>query len=260
MQGEDVADCKMDNYIVYSDESDRKGKKHSYFLGGFLLKESQLNYIESYLLNAKGDYTGEIKWNKINDSRWKMDVYQSFLNAVFDLIEAEYIKCRIFFVPNIYTQSYHDEELSFFKLYHMFLYHSFGFEKIISLNLDRLPYQKQDKVHEFKNFIKSRLNLQASQISEIDSSKHVLLQGIDLILGGICAKLNEKLEEKEDSGKRARKTIAKEKIYKMINSRIRKLTPTEYYQHFNIGITTSKSKERIHKDKYRHWMYQKNNP
>ncbi len=246
-----------EKYIIFSDESDRKGSKYSYFLGGILLAESQMQYIESYLLNAKGEYHGEIKWNKISDSRWKMEIYEKFIKAIFQLIESGYIKCRIFFVPNIYTMIYHDDEMSFFKLYNIFLANSFGHENISQLNLDRLPYQNSAKVREFKDFIKTKLNINTSQISEIDSSKHVLLQGIDLILGAICSKLNDKLVGKTENGRRDKKTIAKEKIYKTINKCIRELTPSEHYKSFNIGITTGKYPNRIKTDKYRHWMYQK---
>jgi hypothetical protein len=50
------------------------------------------------------------------------------------------------------------------------------------------------------------------------------------------------------------------KLYKIINKRIRNLTPAEYYKFFNIGISTGRYDKdyqytRIENDKYRHWCY-----
>lgn len=57
---------------------------------------------------------------------------------------------------------------------------------------------------------------------------------MDVILGAICFKLNEKDKLKtEGENKVGKRTLLKLKLYKHINVRIR-----EVYPNFNIGITT----------------------
>ena len=102
-----------DKYLVYCDESDRAGYKYCYFLGMIIIKNGDYDYIENILINAKDGYPSELKWSKIKDSNWKIKIYKNFIDAIFELIENEYIKCRISFVPKIYNKSYNNEELSF---------------------------------------------------------------------------------------------------------------------------------------------------
>lgn len=89
-------------YIVYCDESDRKGKKFSYFYGALIIEKNDKEFIEKLLygkiLDDRGlNYTTEIKWYKISDSNWKLKILENFLDALFDLIEQKKIKIRISF-------------------------------------------------------------------------------------------------------------------------------------------------------------------
>jgi len=56
------------------------------------------------------------------------------------------------------------------------------------------------------------------QIAEVKSHNHVLLQCVDIVLGAIQFRLND-LHKVTPEGKwrRGKRTIAKEKLYKMIN-------------------------------------------
>jgi hypothetical protein len=252
----------MNRYVIYCDESDRKGDKYSYFLAGVIVKDCDIVYVEKMLIESKKGYPGEMKWNGIKDSRWKVDIYKSFIDTTFRLIEEGYIKFRLSFVPTFYTTDYNDIEISFFKLYYLFVINSFKYWEISNINFDRLPYQTHTKVREFKAFISNGLNITNSQISEIDSSKHIILQCADVILGGVCAKLNEKFKNNSERKykKRPKTTVVKEDMYKYIYNHITKLTPSENYQRFNIGVTTKRSYEREVSDKYRHYQYQRRQP
>jgi len=88
---------------------------------------------------------------------------------------------------------------------------------------------------------------------EVDSHKHILLQCLDMVLGAMAFRLNEMHLEKEP-GKRLRgkRTIAKERLYKHILERIRKI-----YPNFNIGISTSLQGEveNLWKYPYRHFRF-----
>ncbi|MGN1143952.1 MAG: hypothetical protein ACI4SU_05255 [Anaerovoracaceae bacterium] len=72
-------------------------------------------------------------------------------------------------------------------------------------------------------------------------------------MGAIQFKLNKENEVKNpETGRRGKRTIAKEKLYKEINKRIR-----EIYPNFNIGISTGFSDDRtkLWWQPYRHWSF-----
>lgn len=75
---------------------------------------------------------------------------------------------------------------------------------------------------------------------------------MDIILGAMAFRLNDLHKERpEGSIIRGKRTIAKEKLYKHINNRIRQI-----YPNFNIGISTTKSPiEKIWELPYRHWKF-----
>ena len=80
---------------------------------------------------------------------------------------------------------------------------------------------------------------------------------MDIILGSINFKLNNLDKVKiEGTNKRGRRTIAKEKLYKVILKNIR-----EIYPNFNIGITTGTRGNIKNRwlDPYRHWLFKTKN-
>ena len=96
-------------------------------------------------------------------------------------------------------------------------------------------------------------NTEIIEIVEIDSKIHVIKQCMDIILGSMNFKLNDfdKIKD-EQTGKRSKRTRAKEKLYKVINKNIRDIR-----KGFNIGITTGINGEKSNywKHKYRHWNF-----
>jgi hypothetical protein len=70
---------------------------------------------------------------------------------------------------------------------------------------------------------------------DVSSKDHVILQGLDIILGAIQFRLNDKhLEIPQGKKRRSKRTVAKEEVYKYINSRIGAI-----YPNFNIGVSTA---------------------
>jgi hypothetical protein len=66
-------------------------------------------------------------------------------------------------------------------------------------------------------------------------------------------RLNDSHKEKPEGARlRGKRTIAKEKLYKHINQRIRRIYPG-----FNIGVNTSTRNEPENRwrDPYRHWLF-----
>lgn len=261
-------------YVIYCDESEDKGRFFSNFYGGGLLREADRIAIESELnaVKAENNLLGEAKWTKI--SAYNESAYVAFVNKIFDFVAAGLLKIRIMFTQNI-NQTRHVEEYQvgneFFILYYHFIKHAFGLRwcnperqtvVTVTVLLDDAP-DTAEKLDNFKNYLSSlstypiffrnRIVIPKSEITEVDSSKHVILQAVDVVLGAMQFRLNELHREKpEGSRVRGKRTRAKERVYKQINSRIR-----EIYPNFNIGTSTGQAEGPASKwlHPYRHWCF-----
>lgn len=258
-------------YRIYSDESVSDGKYFSNFYGGALVKVTDIQYIENQL-NAKKkelNLNGEIKWSKVTENY--LEKYIEMINLFFTFIKFGKIKVRIMFAQNAHvsdrlTKEQTDNEYSI--LYYYFLKDAFGIKysnptpyktKInFSLYLDDLPCSKEQKEIFKKSLFRNNFgfqqnNVEITEFIEIDSKKHVIQQCMDIILGSMNFKLNDfnKIKDKT-TGKRSKRTIAKEKLYKIIYKNI-----TEMRKNFNIGITTGTDGNQANywKHQYRHWNF-----
>lgn len=265
-------------YTIYCDESAKKGKKFANFYGGAILKSSDTEAI-SKLLNEKKDelnLNAELKWVKISKSYEQK--YIEFIRYFFEFVSSGRIKVRIMFTDNRVRPrdltDYH-EEYRYFLLYYQFIKHAFGLnlcnpnglDKVfIELLIDEIPDTKE-KVSEFRGFINSisqtapyygrKIFFPKHMIAEVDSSNHVILQAVDIILGAMQFRLNEfHLVKPEGQRTRGKRTIAKEKVYKAINAEIRK-----DYPHFNIGTNTGYTNYPHDRwnHRYRHWVLEPRN-
>lgn len=261
-------------YIIYTDESEKKGKYFGNFYGGALVRGTDFAEINTSLNSKKEELnlSGEIKWQKVTGNY--LDKYIQMINLFFDYIAADKIKIRIMFTHNMYqatglNEKHKDNE--YFLLYYQFFKHIFGFQysnpemKPASLYIlmDQLP-DKKEKNDEFKKFIyglqyqeifvDSNLHFKSmDDIGEATSHEHVILQCLDVVLGSIEFKLNGK-DKIIPEGERIRgkRTRAKETLYKVINKRIR-----EIYPNFNIGASTGCKNQSDRWDHpYRHWKFE----
>ena len=98
----------------------------------------------------------------------------------------------------------------------------------------------------------AKIKIRKEDIVEVNSKHHLPLQFLDIILGSIQFRLNNKHKEKPLGKKRrGKKTIAKEKLYKHINKKIR-----ETRKGFNVGVTTGAATlEERWSHSYRHWCF-----
>ena len=262
------------NYTIYCDESDQTGKYFANFFGGSLIRSRDREAIEK-ILNEKKDELNlfkELKWTYITENY--CEKYINFIDSYFDLIERNKIKARIMFTHNRYvpknlTDEHHENR--YFILYYHLIKHAFGLsycnpskiDKInVQLLLDDVP-NNSEKFLEFKNYISNisrsqifrdaNVSINMEDIADVDSKNHVILQGLDIILGAMQFRLNDKHKEKpKGSHRRGKRTIAKEKVYKAINRRIQKI-----YPHFNVGISTGTRNGLSDRWKhaYRHWKF-----
>ncbi len=260
-------------YIIYCDESEKNGKFFGNFYGGALVKSIHFHEVKDALEEKKVElgFSGEVKWQKVTGNY--LEKYIELMQCFFDFIKQNKVKIRIMFTHNKnlatnLTKEQRDNE--YFLLYYQFFKHAFGLQysnntsNSISLYtyFDQLP-DTQEKNQKFIDYIyrlqfmeefkKANLFFHSKDdIAEAKSHHHVILQCLDVILGAMEFRLNEKHKAKPEGQRtRGKRTIAKEKLYKFINKNIR-----EIYPNFNIGESTGKGKiEDKWLHPYRHWKF-----
>lgn len=264
-------------YICYCDESDEKGRFYSHFYGGALIEARNQQFLEAELQAVKDRlniFGGEMKWSKITESY--ADKYIEFVNATFDIVARGDMKIRIMFTQNRhvpYLEEYQMEN-DYFLLYYQFLKHAFGFRFAPEENdtasaailLDEIPHTRE-KLDEFRRYLsglsdypiwrRAGFSIAAEDIADVDSKRHNILQALDVILGGVQSRLNEKhTKPTPPARRRGKRTLAKEKVYKAIKDRI-----WEIYPNFNGGASTGSPnglKDRWDHP-YRHCLFVPNN-
>lgn len=264
-------------YYIWFDESDKDGEFYSNFYGGILIKSKDVDKV-LMMMKCKIEELGlldeEIKWQKVN--HYTYDKYCILVDFIFDLLENGLAKIRIFFRNNQYEPIGLDREHrrnGFSYLYYQFIKHSFGLQYsnhtgdyvTLKLFIDDIPMKGSDKAV-FENYLyglnndmgfkNAKIRLLHGDIQEVNSKKHLPLQLMDLILGAICFRLNDKHKMKDpETNKRGNRTKLKELLFKRISGRIRQLRPN-----FNIGESTGISSPSDRWDyPYSHWSFKPNN-
>jgi len=260
-------------YIIYCDESEKSGVRYSNFYGGALVRLQDIREVIDRIDTKKLELNlyREVKWQKVTTSY--LEKYCFLMDEFLDLVKADKVKLRVMFTQNDLQpqnlQSYHREH-EYFILYYQFIKHAFGLRYSnesgspieIRIYFDKLP-DTQEKSELFKDFVygincwpdfkKAKVQILRDQLAEVTSHKHVILQCLDVVLGAMQFRLNNKHKTKTAGSKRrGKRTIAKEKLYKHINNKVR-----EIYPGFNIGITTGLQGNIANcwKHSYRHWLF-----
>ncbi len=263
----------MKGFYIFCDESLKKGKYYSNFYGAVLIDKSEFEKVKNVIVSKVQDLqieNAELKWGHVNT--YKLEQYKEVIDVFFEFIKANVIKLRIMFTDNRFiandlTKAHHENQ--YHILYYHFLKLAFGFKYITSdlpldleIYFDKLPDSNKKNLL-FKNYIygiqflpefsNSKIIIKKDSIYEVDSKKHILMQCLDVILGAMAFRLNDQHKEKViSSTKRGKRTVAKEKLYKHINKKIR-----ETRANFNIGITTGVdgNYQNIFFHPYRHWLF-----
>jgi hypothetical protein len=260
-------------YVIYCDESQAKGKYFSNFYGGLLVPSTELDYCRAALQSCKDGQKleGEVKWQKVTGQY--LDKYVTLMDAFFDLIESGRVKMRVMFTQNLHVATgltTEQKENTYCLLYYQFLKHAFGLQHAgphagrvrLRVYLDQMP-STAEAIARFKGYILglngnpqfrgAGVYLHREDITEVCSHDHAILQCLDVALGAIPFRLNDLHKEKPaGSRRRGKRTVAKEKLYKHINSRIRRI-----YPHFNIGASTGTNGDLANRWRhpYRHWKF-----
>ncbi len=254
-------------YILFCDESDRRGKYYSNFYGGALVGSSHYQRITNRLNAKKAELNlyQEVKWSKVTAQY--LEKYTELIGVFFEEIIAGNLRIRIMFRQNAHLPrglSREQVDWEYYLLYYQFVKHAFGLEYApdnlrLRLYFDRFP-DTAEKSEQFKGFLmgltKSRkwrtIDIKKEDITEIDSRNHVILQCMDVVLGSMSFRLNDKHKQKPPgSRRRGKRTIAKEKLYKAILAEIYKIRPR-----FNIGVSTrTESLSERWEMPYLHWAF-----
>jgi hypothetical protein len=256
-------------YILFCDESDRHGRYYSNFYGGLIVGSSQYQQVTQRLNDKKAalNLYQEVKWEKVTEKY--LTKYQELVQVFFEEIAQGHVRVRIMFRQNAHRPKGLTSvqiKLEYFLLYYQFIKHAFGLEHIpesirLRLYFDTFP-DTSERSEQFKGFLlgltktkkwqDAGISIKREDITEVDSKDHVLLQCLDIVLGSMAFRLNDKQKERPvGQNRRGKRTIAKEKLYKTILGEIRKIHPG-----FNVGIST-----RINElsgrwnDQYLHWAF-----
>jgi len=262
------------HYVLYCDESSKRGAYFSNFYGGVVVAAHDQQAIEAALREKKDELNlhAELKWTKITENY--REKYVEFMRAYFSYVASGRLKVRIMFTHNFHKpKNLSDSQLEnrYFLLYYQLIKHAFGLRYcnpnrldrvFVSILLDDMPDTK-DNITSFKArladisnsaaYVGANVLFPIDQMAEVKSHDHCILQGLDVILGSMQFRLNDMHLEKPDGEmRRGKRTIAKEKVYKEINKLIR-----EIYPNFNIGATTGIANGMSDRwnHPYRHWRF-----
>ena len=163
---------------------------------------------------------------------------------------------RVMFTHNVHVPllTVEQREVSYYLLYYQFLKHGFGLADLpihaspprIRIYLDEIGDTKEQMAN-FKGYVKGVADYKAvraaggiildeSDITEVRSHDHIIMQALDVVLGSITFRLNDKHKDKPPGQRvRGKRTIAKERLYRFILDQIKRATGKPS---FNIGIST----------------------
>lgn len=259
--------------LIYCDESDISGKHFANFYGGLLVESRHLPEVRERIDAKRMELrlNDEVKWQKISSAY--AEKYISLMDELFELVEEEKLKLRVMFTQHYFSAiglTHEQHENAFFLLYYQFVKHAFGLRYAglpgaatrLRLLFDQLPDTLEKRLafsgflgglNRWAGFRQAGIELAPDAIAEVDSKQHPLLQCIDVVLGAMQFRLNDKHKEKPPGSRtRGKRTIAKERVYKHILARIRRIYPG-----FNIGVSTGMRSDHANRwrDPYRHWLF-----
>lgn len=223
----------------------------------------------SAIVKEVGLESEEIKWQKVNE--YTEERYKKIIDVLFELLGEGKAKIRIFFRHRQFEPvglSNEQRRKEYPKLYYQFIKNDFGLvfsnpkgkSVRVRLLIDDMPLKGPDRdeflkaiyhLNELKTFQKANIHINYGDVAEVNSKKHLPLQVMDVVLGSMCFRLNDKHKERGIDGKRAKRNIVKERLCKHIRTRI-----WEFYPGFNIGVTTPITKQSdLWERPYLHWNF-----
>ncbi|WP_245183657.1 hypothetical protein [Lentibacillus salicampi] len=89
-------------YIIYCDESEKRGKYFSNFYGGALVRSNDFHIVRGALELKKEELNlfNEVKWQKVTEKY--LDKYKLLMDEFFYHVKQDKVKVRIMFTHNRY--------------------------------------------------------------------------------------------------------------------------------------------------------------
>jgi len=273
---------QFDQYYLFADESVQDGSLFSNFYGGALVPQAEYEGVRERLLKCKeglGFQGNELKWQKVTAQ--DLGAYKEMASAFFREMREGRVKMRVMFRhnKNEYTRGLVPRNERYLRLYYQFIKHSFGFafrpNEVkpfrLRLFLDRLPDTKI-QIKAFKEYL-CRLNrtdelresgilIEPQAISEIDSRDYILLQCVDIVLGAMAFRLNDKhLVKAPGKRTRGKRTLAKDRLYRHILIEIRTIYAEKGVENYDpkFGKHYVNYPHDRWSDAYRHWLFKPSN-
>ena len=199
-------------YLIFCDESDVAGAYYSNFYGGVMVGSSQYDRITARLNAEKTrlNLFGEVKWSKVLAPY--LAKYQDLIRVFFEEVRQGHLKVRIMFRQNVHEAvglTREQIEGAFFRLYYQFIKHAFGImhrppagePTKLRLYFDEFPETKEATA-QFKGFLLALkdnpeihgagFTLAREDIAEFRSHDNVLAHCLDIVLGAMSFRLNNK--------------------------------------------------------------------
>ena len=266
---------KAGAYSVISDESERKGRRYSYFYGGLLIPNASIPECR-FLLSAVAlscRIKGEIKWTKT--SLHNVEAYMQMASTFLMLVEEGSCRLRVAYNSNDHLHAASAKrgtsKALYLKLYHNFLLNGFSLRwanlppksKDLFFLMDRLPVGADDGETFATTLSKipnqwalgrckvpdSPFTVHHKNVSEIESSTCLLLQMVDMMTGAMYSLANE-LADQPGSGVDTNRGRAKNALGLHIIQRLRQMTRCP-----NLSVhETSAMSGSWFEVPYRHWI------
>ena len=168
--------------------------------------------------------------------------YQELMSAFFDEVRAGRVKVRIMFRQNAQSSnrlSPQQQDNGYFLLYYQFIKHAFGLLHLppcrpdergfkLRLYFDEFP-ETREKAQNFRGFLlglpdnarlrEAKVTIAPEDIAEVNSRDHVLLQCLDIVLGAMSFRLNDKHREFPPNPETARQKNRRQRETLPIHSR-----------------------------------------
>lgn len=116
-------------YVIYTDESEKKGKFYSNFYGGVLVRSPDLQSVINRLEQCKArlNLHQEVKWQKVTENY--LEKYIALIDEFFEELAAGRVKVRVMFTQNQFIPtglSPDQRRAEYHLLYYQFIKHAFG--------------------------------------------------------------------------------------------------------------------------------------
>ena len=243
------ANWSQSEYAVITDESERSGRRYSYFYGGLLIPKASVRQSRALLslVANKCGLNGEIKWTKTAPRN--LEAYIQMASVFMVLVEEGVCRLRVAYNSNEHLHAAsvkrRNNEALYLKLYHNFILRGFALtranlppnSKDLTFLMDRLPVGVEDGENFAKILCKipnqwaltrckvpdSPFTISHQNICEIDSATCLLLQMVDMVTGAMFSLANEMCNQ-PGSGIETKRGRAKSILGQHILTLIKQLT------------------------------------